>query len=124
MKTTRTKLLGTFITVVWIRVISFAIFAFFSSDTNPSSVITVYNGIGAYPPNEKPHTLRLSVRNRDQFLVYKLFNAQAGIPRTSYRDELCKNHASRFSSESVCNRFEIEWQQAQKQDGSIRPQSK
>jgi hypothetical protein len=27
-------------------VISFAIFAFFSSDTNPSCVITVYNGIG------------------------------------------------------------------------------
>src|SRR5580692_6644447 len=44
-KTTRTKLSGTFITMVCIRVISFAIFAFLSSDTKPSSLIAVYNGI-------------------------------------------------------------------------------
>src|SRR5580692_12407146 len=44
-KTTRTKLSGTFIIAVWIRVISFAIFAFVCSGTNPSSVIAVYNGI-------------------------------------------------------------------------------
>jgi hypothetical protein len=37
--------LGTFITVVCIRVISLAIFAFLSSDKNPSSLIAVYNGI-------------------------------------------------------------------------------
>jgi len=35
-------------------VISFAIFALVSADTNPSSVIAVYNGIRFYPPNETP----------------------------------------------------------------------
>jgi hypothetical protein len=47
-KTTRTKLSGTFMIVVCIRVISRAIFAFVSVDTNPSSVIAVYKGIGVF----------------------------------------------------------------------------
>jgi hypothetical protein len=46
---TRTKLAGTFMIVVVIRVISFAIFAFVSSNKNPSSVMEVNNGIRFTP---------------------------------------------------------------------------
>src|SRR5580693_150006 len=42
---TRTKLFGTFITAACMRVISSAILAFVSSDTQPCSMIAVYNGI-------------------------------------------------------------------------------
>src|ERR1700721_1955444 len=104
MKITRTKLLGTLITLVWMRVISLAIFAFFSSDTNPSSVIAVYNGIRFYPPDETPNGhirtgykyancqrlsqraaqfrfsagLRTPVWNEDQLFVHKLFQTKVG----------------------------------------------
>jgi hypothetical protein len=48
--TTRTKLAGTFMIVVVIRVIFFAIFGFVSSNPNPPPVRAVYNGI-RFTPN-------------------------------------------------------------------------
>lgn len=48
-KTTRTKFFGTFITVVWMQVISSAIFLLVSAETVVSSVIAVSIGICMTP---------------------------------------------------------------------------